>query len=215
MFTTKKATSFVLAEGPREVYVEDIGEYVNKNGKRYIGVTFRVRKDVDQPNIGASARMNIYQAKEPTADDAAMGGYMANRIYQLAECAAIPENSKFATLDELFEAILGAPMLVNIKNREYNGQIYADVYVDAPSQIALPPELQQEVNRLKLNHRVAAQERANRAPVAPAAPAAPAYSGQYQTGAYTPPPAQPAAGRPSGAQAFMDNAPAGSQRVPF
>jgi len=213
MFTTKKATSFVLAEGPREVYVEEIGEAVNKNGKPYIGVVFRIRKDVDQPNIGASARLNIYQAKDPTPDDRAMGGYQANRIYQLAECAAIPEGSNFATLDELFEAILGAPMMITIKNRVHDGQTYADVYVDAPSQRPLPPELQAEINRLKLERRVAAQERANRAPQAPI-PQAPAqaYSGQYQSNAYTPPAYQaPAQGRPSGAQAFVG----GDERVPF
>ena len=214
MFTTKKATSFVLSEGPREVYVEDIGEYVNKNQNPYIGVRFRIRKDIQQPNIGASAVLNIHLAKETTADDIALGGYQANKIYRLAECANIPENTEFSSLSELFEAIIGAPMLVTLKNRAYNGNTYTDVYVDEPSQYPLPPEVLQEINRAKLERRVAEQERANRAPAqTAAAPTAQPYGGQYRTDHYTPP-AQTAAAQPSGAQAFASN-PAGAQRVPF
>lgn len=194
MFTTKKTPQFFLQEGPREVYVCDIAEKVNTNNKPYIDVSFKIRPDVQQPNTGMFVHEKIWMAKTPDADDLAVGGYLASRVFFLAECADIPEGTAFNSLEDLFDAILGASMLIMIRNTESGGRVYSEAEPQSASQVPVSQEVLQEIARTKQERRVRMQERANRPQPAPQqnpqqqyAHQQMPYNGRYQTSAYTPP----------------------------
>lgn len=205
MFTTRKAPQFSLSEGVREAYVCDISEKINANNKPFIDVSFKIRQDVEQPNRNAFVHEKIWMAKTPSEDDVAVGGYLSGRVFALAEYAEIPEGTSFRSLEDLFDAILGAPMQIMVRNTESGGRIYSEAEPQSASQVPLSQEMLQEVARAKQERRVRMQERANRPAIAPQPPVQqPAqqyaqqpmqqqmpYNGRYQSNAYTPPAQMP------------------------
>jgi hypothetical protein len=118
------ASADVIAPGTYEVIIKAAYEDVTKSSnKPFIAVNMVVRNDVKQNFTNSMIFYKLWKRKEPTGADMAVKGFSIRQIMGLAEAAAIPNGTKFETLQDLLNALVRKTLKVTITHDgEYNGQ---------------------------------------------------------------------------------------------
>jgi hypothetical protein len=118
------ATADVIAPGTYEVIIKAAYEDVTKSSnKPFIAVNMVVRNDVKQNFTNFMIFYKLWKRKEPTKADMAVKGFSVGKLMGLAKAAAIPNGTKFETLDDLLNALVRKTLKVTITHDgEYNGQ---------------------------------------------------------------------------------------------
>lgn len=113
-----------IEDGKYEVLITQASEGATQGGSEYIDVRFTIRNDVQQKHANQIIFHKIWKSKET-------GQYVMGMVQQLAKYAQLPNGQQYATIQDFFNALLGRPLVVEVKNEEseYNGKTYENLNV--------------------------------------------------------------------------------------
>ncbi|MCL2461382.1 MAG: DUF669 domain-containing protein [Defluviitaleaceae bacterium] len=136
----KNADNSIIPEGYYEVVVLSAFEDAKKNSASvFINMPLVVRNDVEQPEKNKRIFFSIYKKAEPTANDAAHGGYPANQIDKLSKAAGLSNGKQYDSLEQWLEDMEHKPLRVKVFHDEYKGATYAKVEIFAKNNDGVTP----------------------------------------------------------------------------
>lgn len=113
-----------VPEGNYECTIEKVGRDATKNGKEFLAVNLRIRKDLDKklPQTNGKYHNRIVfgqfwkSEKNPNAYQDVLNALM--------ECVDIPEGKTFESWSDIDDALAGKPVMVHItiEEDEYKGK---------------------------------------------------------------------------------------------
>lgn len=162
----------LIPEGAYECRIERAQEDATPNGTRFLDIMLSVRDDVEQPETGRRIDHVIWQKKDPTPQDLALGGYSAKQFLALSEAAGLPENADYSGFDDWCADIAGRAVHVTVEHQTYNGYTNARVKWVNPTAYPVPEGYAGKAPS------VSRQKPAGQAPAVPASTNAPAGSFQ-------------------------------------
>lgn len=140
-YTYEKPKSDLKAEGQYEATLEKIEKKrFEQSGKEKIGLTWRIRSDVDQKYQNGVVFEDIWRDKnDPTT-------YNKTRINQLLGTQDIPEGTTFNSDESLIEFLTGINAIINVKivHDDYNDKDVNRISFYRSTQIK--PQTLQETN---------------------------------------------------------------------
>ena len=122
-----------IAEGYYEAVIKDAGFDTTAMGKEYISVGMKIREDVEQKHMRATARHKIWKATNPTLQDDMCEGYSSVGINILSRAVGFEDGMEFERVVDWMQALIGRPVKIEIVHNEYNGKVYANVDNVEPS----------------------------------------------------------------------------------
>lgn len=123
----KTGSGGVLPEGEYEVIIKYAGEDTTRTGTVYINVTMVLRNDVEQAFKNNYIWHKLWQRKEPSPADLAMGGYSSKQINSLSQAAGLPNNQKFESISEWGEQLKDKPVRITVEHETWKEQMQARV----------------------------------------------------------------------------------------
>lgn len=114
--------SEIIPEGEYECIIKYAGEDATNGGTVYMGVTFVVRNDVDQPCKNKYIWHHIWQKKEPTPADLACSGYSSKQINAVSKAAKLPNGKKYESLSDWADELKNKIVRVTVEHEEYQGK---------------------------------------------------------------------------------------------
>ncbi len=118
------SSRYDVPDGTYETIIESISFDKTFSGTEYIKVALRVRSDVSQPEQGETIDYPLWKSKPENARPSDVHGVPVWQFNQLSKCARLDNDVEYDTIDDLFKALTGKPILVTI---EQNDKGYAKV----------------------------------------------------------------------------------------
>ncbi len=115
-----------VTDGTYEVLIDKAVQNASRGGTDFLDIQLRIRKDFQQEFQNNIIFHKIWINKETKK-------YPAGMVQNLAKQAGIPDGTKFNSLDDYLNMLVGKPLKVTVKNEtsEYNGKTYENLNVKA------------------------------------------------------------------------------------
>lgn len=110
----------LLPPGKYETVIKSAAESETKNGTPFIDVRLVVRNDVEQAYKNRCIFHKIWKKKEPSPQDAQVGGYSFKQLMNLANSAKIPAGKNYGSVAELCADITGKCVKAELEHDTYN-----------------------------------------------------------------------------------------------
>lgn len=140
MFTIdySKAQEFAsITDGTYEVTIDTAKQDATQGGADFLNIRFRIRTDFQQDFQNNLIFHRIFAKKED-------GKYPVASVMNLAKAAGVPDGTKFASLDDYLNQLLGKNLKVTVKNEksEWQGKTYENLNVKRmePSDLTNPAD---------------------------------------------------------------------------
>lgn len=120
-----KAQEFAkVTNGTYEVIVDKAVQNASQGGTDFLDIQFKIREDFNQPFKNNRIFHKIWISKET-------GKYPVGQVMNLAKQSGIPDGTKFNSLDDYLNMLVGKALKVTVKNEtsEYNGKTYENLNV--------------------------------------------------------------------------------------
>ncbi|WP_312694089.1 DUF669 domain-containing protein [Caproiciproducens sp.] len=117
----------LIPEGEYECIIKYAGEAATNGGTVYMGVTFVIRNDIDQPCKNKYIWHHIWQKKEPTPADQQCSGYSSKQINAVSKAAKLPNGKKYESLSDWADELKNKIVRVTVEHDEYQGKVSAKV----------------------------------------------------------------------------------------
>lgn len=113
-----------VTDGTYEVLIDKAVQNASQGGTDFLDIQLRIRKDFQQEFQNNIIFHKIWINKETKK-------YPAGMVQNLAKQAGIPDGTKFNSLDDYLNMLVGKPLKVTVKNEtsEYNGKTYENLNV--------------------------------------------------------------------------------------
>lgn len=108
-------------EGEYEVIIEKMKPSFTRKNTPCINFVLAIRTDTDNPVKGGKLFDSLYKKKDPSQADLAVDGYSAAQLQRWCKAARIENGRQFASMEELCQALVGAPVRVTVKHEEAPG----------------------------------------------------------------------------------------------
>lgn len=129
-----KAQEFANIEnGTYETTIKKAAANATPGGADFLDIQFKIREDFDQKFKKNLIFHRIFAKK-------ADGKYPVGSLMNLAKAAGIPDGTKFSSLDDYLDQLVGKAVKVTVKNEksEYNGKTYDNLNVKKLEKSELP-----------------------------------------------------------------------------
>lgn len=134
-----------VTDGTYEVLIDKAVQNASRGGTDFLDIQLRIRKDFQQEFQNNIIFHKIWINKETKK-------YPAGMVQNLAKQAGIPDGTKFNSLDDYLNMLVGKPLKVTVKNEtsEYNGKTYENLNVKRIEKSELSGMQAPEVNDIDL-----------------------------------------------------------------
>lgn len=141
-----KAQEFAkVTDGTYEVIVDKAVQNASQGGTDFLDIQFRIRDDYNQQFKNNRIFHKIWISKKT-------GKYPVSQVMNLAKQSGIPDGTKFNSLDDYLNMLVGKALKVTVKNEtsEYNGKTYENLNVKSIEKSELSGMQAPEVNDIDL-----------------------------------------------------------------
>lgn len=134
-----------VTDGTYEVLIDKAVQNASRGETDFLDIQLRIRKDFQQEFQNNIIFHKIWINKETKK-------YPAGMVQNLAKQAGIPDGTKFNSLDDYLNMLVGKPLKVTVKNEtsEYNGKTYENLNVKRIEKSELSGMQAPEVNDIDL-----------------------------------------------------------------
>lgn len=137
-----KAQEFAkVTDGTYEVLIDKAVQNASQGGTDFLDIQFKIRDDFNQQFKNNRIFHKIWINKET-------GKYPVGQVMNLAKQSGIPDGTKFNSLDDYLNMLVGKALKVTVKNEtsEYNGKTYENLNVKRIEKSELSEMQAPEIN---------------------------------------------------------------------
>lgn len=130
-----------VTDGTYEVLIDKAVQNASQGGTDYLDIRFKIREDFNQQFKNNCIFHKIWINKETKK-------YPVGQVMNLAKQSGIPDGTKFNSLDDYLNMLVGKALKVTVKNEtsEYNGKTYENLNVKRIEKSELPGMQAPEIN---------------------------------------------------------------------
>lgn len=134
-----------VTDGTYEVLIDKAVQNASQGGTDFLDIQFKIREDYNQQFKNNRIFHKIWINKETRK-------YPVGQVMNLAKQAGIPDGTKFNSLDDYLNMLVGKALKVTVKNgtSEYNGKTYENLNVKRIEKSELSGMQAPEVNDIDL-----------------------------------------------------------------
>lgn len=134
-----------VTDGTYEVLIDKAVQNASQGGTDFLDIQFKIREDYNQQFKNNRIFHKIWINKETRK-------YPVGQVMNLAKQAGIPDGTKFNSLDDYLNMLVGKALKVTVKNEtsEYNGKTYENLNVKRIEKSELSGMQAPEVNDIDL-----------------------------------------------------------------
>ena len=137
-----KAQEFAkVTDGTYEVLIDKAVQNASQGGTDFLDIQFKIRDDFNQQFKNNRIFHKIWINKET-------GKYPVGQVMNLAKQSGIPDGTKFNSIDDYLNMLVGKALKVTVKNEtsEYNGKTYENLNVKCIEKSELSGMQAPEIN---------------------------------------------------------------------